>query len=319
MNIVVLDAYTLNPGDLDWSPLAKMGKLTIFDRTETSQVFERSKDAEVLIVNKIHLDQSLIEQLPSLKYIGISATGYDQIDLHAARNAGITITNVPQYGTNTVTQHTFALILELCNRVGLHDDSVKKGEWTRHSDWCYWKTPLIELAGKTLGIVGMGKIGHKMADIAQAFGMEVIIHSRRSLRTDREHLEIVSLKKLFSQSDFVSLHCPLTPETHGFVNYSLLSQMKPTAFLVNAARGKLINQDDLYKALQEKRLAGAALDVLPEEPPTIDNKLIGLENCIVTPHCAWASWDARKRLLDTVIDNLQQFLEHKPQNIVSLL
>ncbi len=319
MNIVVLDAYTLNPGDLDWSPLAKMGKLSLFDRTEASQVLERSKNAEVLIVNKTVINQSLLEQLPHLKYIGISATGYDQIDLHAAKNAGITITNVPQYGTDAVAQHTFALMLELCNRVGLHDSSVKKGDWARNPDWCYWKSPLIELAGKTLGIVGMGKIGHKMATIAQAFGMNVIVFSRRSLRNDRDNFEYVNLKKLFSQSDFVSLHCPLTPETQGFIDYHLLSQMKPSAFLINTARGKLINEADLYKALQDKVLAGAALDVLPEEPPTIDNKLVGLENCILTPHCAWASWDARKRLMDTVIDNLEQFLAKKPQNVVSLL
>ena len=317
MNIVYTDAYTLNPGDLDWGPITSQGHVTLYDRTSPEQLLERVADAELVLSNKVRFDRATLEQLPKLRYIGVTATGYDIIDVVAAREQGIMVTNVKGYGSDAVAQHTFALLLELSNHVGLHGQSVRAGEWVNAQDWCYWKSPLTELAGKTLGLVGFGDIGRKVAEIGRAFGMNVLINRRHTTDSLPNGIRYVDLETLFSESDVVSLHCPATAENTGFVDQTLLRKMKPTAFLVNTSRGKLIVEQDLANALNEGLLAGAGLDVVLVEPPVANNPLLTAKNCLLTPHVAWASQEARQRLLLRVAENMAAFLAGNPINVVS--
>ena len=322
MKIVVIDGSALNPGDLSWNALEEFGSLTVHDRTPEDQIVERARDAEIVFVNKARLTRAMIERLSGLRYIGVLATGYDVVDIAAARDAGITVTNVPAYGTASVAQFVFALILELCSHVAIHDQAAKSGEWSRSPNFAYWKVPLIELAGKTIGIVGYGRIGREVANIALTMRMLVLASSSgASPATGRDlsaaQIEWAETAEIFRRADFVSLHCPLTRETRGMVNRSTLNQMKPHAFLINTARGALVVEQDLADALNEGRIAGAALDVLTVEPPLPDNPLLSARNCIVTPHIAWASLEARGRLLKTAVDNLRAFLAGRPVHVVS--
>lgn len=315
MNIVYLDAYTLNPGDLDWTPLMALGNVTFYERTSPEKLVEHALEAEVVLVNKIKMSRKILAQLPRLRYIGVTATGYDIIDTVAARELGIIVTNVRGYGSDSVAQFTFALLLELALNVGRHNQSVHAGDWERSADFCYWKSPLIELAGKTLGLVGYGDIGRKVAHIGQAMGMNVIVHKRHP--DESAGVRFVNLPTLFAQSDVVSLHCPMTAENRGFVNKALLATMKPSAFLINTSRGALINEADLTEALTKSVLAGAAIDVLTAEPPTQSSPLLTAPNCIITPHIAWASFEARGRLLVSVVNNIKAFQAGTPTNMVN--
>lgn len=316
--IVVLDGRTLNPGDLSWDSLAVIGPFAVYDRTAPGEVIGRSRGARILLTNKTILDRAVIEALPELGYIGVMATGYNVVDLDVAREHGIPVTNIPEYGTKSVAEMTFALLFELTRRIGLHADSVRSGEWSQCPDFCYWKTPLVELDGRVMGIVGYGRIGCEVARIARAFGMTVIVNDTRTDTEDASEVRFVALDTLFRESDVVSLHCPLTPESEGMVNHTSLTLMKPGAFLINTGRGPLVNERDLADALNAGRIAGAALDVLPQEPPAPDSPLIGARNCIITPHIAWATLAARKRLMDTVIGNIRAFLAGAPVNVVNL-
>jgi glycerate dehydrogenase len=317
MNIVVLDGYTLNPGDLAWDSLAQLGRLTVYDRTAAHEIIERSRDADILLTNKTPLRAETLRQLPKLRYIGVLATGYDVVDIAAAGEREIVVTNVPAYSTNAVAQLTFALLLELCQRVGLHDEAVRRGEWANCADFSFWKTPLAELAGKTLGIVGIGSIGEQVARIGLAFGMRVIAVNRSGKRPSAPQVELVSFDDLLREADVVSLHCPLTPETEGLINKETLSRMKPNAFLLNTARGKLIREQDLADALNEGVIAGAGVDVLSTEPPAPNNPLLSAKHCVITPHLGWATREARLRLMHTAVQNVCSFLSGTPVNVVS--
>jgi glycerate dehydrogenase len=316
MNIVILDGYTLNPGDLDWAPISSLGNTTIYDRSTADEIVERAKDADVVLVNKVILNDTLLSQLPKLKYIGVCATGYNNIDTVSTKKHGIIVTNVKAYGPASVAQHTFALLLALVNRIETHSQSVFQGEWSASADFAYWKTPLVELAGKTIGLIGLGDIGSQVAGIALAFGMKVIAYRKNPGQTNNPDIEMVSLEELFKSSDVISLHCPLTDETKNIINKSSLSSMKPGSYLLNTGRGPLINEDDLAKALADKTIAGAGLDVLYTEPPVSSNPLLSAPNCIITPHIAWASFESRKRLLQMVADNLKSFSQGSPVNTV---
>lgn len=313
MNLVILDGYALNPGDLSWDGFHALGPCVVHDRSAPVEIVPRARDAEIILTNKCTLRDDSFAQLPKLRYIGVLATGHNVIDSAAARARGIAVTNVPTYGTRSVAQHTFALILEFTNRVGHHARTVAEGRWTRNQDWCYWDHPLTELDGLTLGIVGWGRIGHAVADLGRAFGMHVVAHSRR----ETPGAENVSLDELFRRSDVVSLHCPLTPETQGMVNAARLALMKPSALLVNTSRGPLIVDADLEAALAAGKLAGAALDVLSAEPPPATNPLLTARHTIITPHLAWATRAARTRLLNIAIENVRAFLAGRPQNVVN--
>lgn len=316
MNITTLDSYTLNPGDLSWEWLSALGGLTVHDRTPRELIVERAAGAEILLTNKVALTRETIAALPELKYIGVLATGYNVVDTAAARERGIPVTNVPGYGTTAVAQHVFALLLELTQQTGLHTASAKAGDWAQSPDWCYWRTPLVELAGLTMGIVGYGAIGRAVARIAQAFGMKVIA-ATRTPRAAEEGVEFVGTDELFRRADAVSLHCPLTPDTQGLVNSARLATMKPGAFLINTGRGPLIIEAELAVALRAGTLAGAAVDVLSTEPPAADNPLLTAPNCLVTPHIAWAPKASRQRLLQTVEENIRAFLAGEPVNVVN--
>ena len=311
MRIVVLDGHTLNPGDNPWDPIARFGELTVFDRTPSSLVVERARDAEIVLTNKTPLDAQAIGALPRLRFIAVLATGYDVVDVAAARARGVPVSNVPEYGTESVAQHTFALLLELCNRTATHAAAVASSEWSRSPDFSFWKAPLVELSGLTLGIVGSGRIGRRVAEIARAFGMRVATASSR--RADR-----TGLIRLFAEADVVSLHCPLTTENARFVNRDLLRRMKPTAFLLNTARGGLIDEAALRAALEAGELAGAGLDVVSQEPIDAANPLLGAPNLVLTPHIAWASLAARRRLMETTARNVEAFLAGAPINRVDL-
>jgi glycerate dehydrogenase len=314
--IVVLDGYTLNPGDNPWTELSELGELVVYDRTSPQEILQRVKDAEIILTNKTRLDKRAIEEAGNLKFIAVLATGYDVVDIQAAGRRGIPVSNVPEYGTNTVAEHTFALVLELARRPALHDSAIRAGEWKE--DWCFWKVPLVELAGKTMGIVGFGRIGRRVGQIANAFGMEVIAYDvQRSNEPDYRPFRWVSLEELFSISDFVSLHCNQTEENKGFVNMELLKRMKPTAFLINTSRGGLVKEEDLARALEEGIIAGAALDVFPKEPLDRESPLFGAPNLVMTPHLAWATLGARKRLMRTTVENVKAFLRGNPRNVVN--
>ncbi len=314
--IVVLDGFTLNPGDLDWAPLRALGECEIFDRTPADAVLERARGAAVVLTNKTPLPRAVIESLPDLRYIGVLATGCNIVDLKAAKARGIPVTNAPGYGTPSVAQHVFVLLLELTQHTGHHARTVRDGRWSASPDFCYWETPLVELAGRTLGIVGYGSIGSAVARIALAFGMKVLAATHRP-RPNTDAIEFTSIDGIFHRADVVTLHCPLTPETQGLVNAQRLAWMKPDAFLINTGRGPLIVEQDLADALNAGRIAGAGLDVLSTEPPPPDNPLLTAKNCIITPHIAWASRAARERLLTIVVENLRAFLAGEAENVVN--
>jgi glycerate dehydrogenase len=319
MKIVVLDGYTLNPGDLSWDNLNQLGEVTVYDRTPADLIVERSKDAQVLLTNKTSLDAATINRLPNLKYIGVLATGYNIIDTAVCKDKGVVVSNVPGYGTAAVGQFVFALLLELCLHVQKHSDAVRDGKWAKSADFSFWDYPLIELAGKTLGIIGFGTIGQKVADIAAAFDMNVIAYSRTQTdQSHRKHFMWVQLDELLRLSDMISIHCPLTPETKGLINTENLLKMKPSAFLVNTSRGPIVNDADLANALNSDVIAGAGIDVLSKEPPEADNPLFTAKNCIITPHIAWAAIEARARLMDAVVNNLKAFINNEPVNVVNM-
>jgi glycerate dehydrogenase len=317
MKIVILDGYTLNPGDLDWAPLHQLGNVTVYDRSREDEIVERAADAEIILVNKVVLSEKILDQLPNVKYIGVMATGFNNIDVAAAQKHNITVTNVKAYGPASVAQQTFALLLALVNHAELHSQSVFNGEWVSSPDFCYWKTPLTELAGKTIGLVGLGDIGAQVAKIALAFGMKVIAYRKNPARTENDDIKMVALEELFRRSDVVSLHCPLTEETKGLINAERLSWMKPNAVVLNTGRGPMINEAELAEALRNGTIAGAGLDVLSVETPKPHKPQLLSPNSIITPPVAWATFEARKRLLQMVADNLESFIAGKPKNVVS--
>jgi glycerate dehydrogenase len=316
VRIVVLDGFTLNPCDLSWNELKSLGDCEIYDRSTALDVVKRAADAEIVLTNKTVLNREQILALPKLKYIGVLATGYNIVDVAAARDRNILVTNVPTYGTRSVAQHTFALLLELTQHAGHHAQTVRDGRWTKSPDFCYWDYPLVELDALTMGIVGFGRIGKSVAELAMAFGMNVLATSSTPRRPPGG-IRFVELETLFRQSDVVSLHCPLTTQTRNLVNKTTLALMKPTAFLLNTSRGPLIDEHALAEALNSGRIAGAAVDVLSVEPPPADNPLLRAKNCIVTPHIAWATRAARSRLMQIAVANVRAFLNGRLENAVN--
>jgi len=317
MKIVVLDGYTLNPGDLSWGRLETLGECTVYDRTAPEDVVERAGEAEIVLTNKTILSADVIRRLTRLRYIGVLATGYNVVDVEAAGERGIPVTNVPSYGTRSVAQMVFAHLLNLTQHVAHHARTVRDGRWAACPDFCYWDMPLLELAGLTLGIVGFGRIGRAVAGLARAFGMKVIVYDVIVPAEMPDGCRMAELEDVFREADVLSLHCPLTPRTEKLINAERLALMKPTAFLVNTSRGPLIDEPDLAQALNAGRLAGAGLDVLSTEPPAADNPLLTAKNCYITPHIAWATRSARQRLLSIAIDNVAAFVAGKPQNVVN--
>ncbi len=318
MNIVILDGYTLNPGDLTWEGFEKLGNLTVYDRSAPNEVPERAKDADMLLTNKTPLGQDIISQLTKTKYIGVLATGFNIVDTDAARQHGISVTNVPGYGTDSVVQLTFALLLELTLRVQRHSDAVMDGKWARSADFCFWDYPLVELANKTLGIIGFGSIGERIADVATAFGMNIIGSKRHHTdQSHRKNFRWAEVPELLAESDVVTIHSPLTAETKGLINKDTLALMKPTAYLLNTARGPIIVDQDLADALNNGVIAGAGIDVLSVEPPSADNPLFTAKNCLITPHIAWATKEARARLMAIAVDNLAAYKAGNPFNVVN--
>ncbi len=312
MKIVVLDGYTENPGDLSWEGLQKMGELMVYDETEPDQTLQRIGDAQAVYTNKTALTREIMEKAPDLQFIGVLATGYNVVDTAAAKELGIPVCNIPTYGTAAVAQFVFALLLELCHRVGHHNAQVQNGRWTNGPHFCFWDYPLIELSGKTMGIIGYGRIGRATADIARAMGMEVL-----AFDAYYKGPETVPLDLLLKNSDVISLHCPLTDETRNMINQFTIAQMKDGVILINTSRGPIINEADLREALICKKVYAAAVDVVSVEPIRADNPLLGLDNCLITPHIAWAPRESRQRLMDIAVENLRAFLGGQPQNVVN--
>ncbi len=318
MRIVVLDGHTLNPGDNSWDAVAALGELTVHDRTGPEQIVERAAAAEIVLTNKVPLTAETLEQLPRLRFIAVTATGYNMVDVAAARGRGIPVANVPEYATDCVAQTVFALLLELCHRVGYHNAAVKAGKWARCADFCFWDWPLVELAGKRMGIVGFGRIGRRVGRIAHALGMEVLACDvSRDRPPEYRPFAWMEAGELFAAADVVSLHCPETPATAGMVNRELLERMKPRALLINTARGPLVVEADLAAALNAGRIAAAAVDVVAVEPIRLDNPLLSARNCIITPHIAWAALAARRRLMAATAENVAAFLAGKRVNVVN--
>ncbi|MGM0303729.1 glycerate dehydrogenase [Enterococcus sp. AZ048] len=317
MKIVVLDGYTENPGDLSWEGLEQLGDLTVYDRSSQDQVVERIGNAEIVLVNKVQLTKEIMAHTTNLKYIGVLATGYNVVDVEAAKAKGITVTNIPTYGTDGVAQYAIALLLELCHRIGEHSTTVFAGDWTTNADWCYWNSPQMELAGKTIGIIGYGRIGQKVGAIAAALGMTVIANDRGHTEGIVAGAKMVDLDQLFSESDVISLHCPLFPETEGLINKETIAKMKDGVYIVNDSRGQLINEADLRDALNSGKVGGAAVDVVSTEPIKQDNPLLEAKNMIITPHMAWASREARARLMAIAVENVEKFQAGTPVNVVN--
>ncbi len=317
MKIVVLDGYTENPGDLSWEGLEQLGDLTVYDRSSQDQVVERIGSAEIVLVNKVQLTKEIMAHTTNLKYIGVLATGYNVVDVEAAKAKGITVTNIPTYGTDGVAQYAIALLLELCHRIGEHSTTVFAGDWTTNADWCYWNSPQMELAGKTIGIIGYGRIGQKVGAIAAALGMTVIANDRSHTEGIVAGAKMVDLDQLFSESDVISLHCPLFPETEGLINKETIAKMKDGVYIVNDSRGQLINEADLRDALNSGKVGGAAVDVVSTEPIKLDNPLLEAKNMIITPHMAWASREARARLMAIAVENVEKFQAGTPVNVVN--
>jgi len=318
MNIVVLDGYTLNPGDLDWKGLEKLGTVTVYDRTALQERSARLADAEIVFTNKTVLDAPLLQACPNIKFIGVLATGYNVVDVAAAKALGIPVCNIPTYGTSAVAQFVFALLLHICHHVGDHSAAVKNGDWTTCKDFCFWNFPLVELKDKTIGIIGYGRIGQDTAKIAKSFGMKVLAfdeYPNKSL--EDAQTKIVSLDELFAGSDVISLHCPLFDSTKGMINRNSIAKMKDGVILINTSRGPLIVEDDVAQALHSGKISWAAVDVVSTEPIKADNPLLAEKKCIITPHIAWAPVESRRRLMDIAVDNLAQFLAGTPVNVVN--
>lgn len=318
MKIVILDGYTENPGDLSWAGFEVFGSLTVYDRTPASEIVDRIGDAEVVYTNKTPISKETIAACPHLKFIGVLATGYNVVDVGAAREVGIPVSNIPTYGTDAVAQYTIALLLELCHHIGEHSECVKRGDWTNSQDWCFWNHPLIELAGKTMGIIGFGRIGQGTAKIAQALGMKVLAfdeYQNKALET--ETCRYASLNEVLADSDVIALHCPLFPSTEGIINKENIAKMKDGVMIINDSRGPLIVEEDLREALNSGKVAGAAVDVVSTEPIKMDNPLLGAKNCLITPHIAWAPKESRQRLMDIAVDNLRAYQAGTPQNVVN--
>lgn len=323
MKIVVLDGYTLNPGDLSWKMLEKFGDLMVYDRTafdlkDKDLVIERGKDADIILLNKTILNREMMDHMPNLKYVGVLATGYNIVDVEAAREKGVVVTNIPTYGTYAVAQMAIALLLELCHHAGAHGEAVANGEWENNPDWSFWKYPLVELAGKTIGIIGFGRIGRTVGGIAKALGMRVVAMANNpDLSLEDDMMRYASLEELLAESDVISLHCPLTESTKGMINKDSISKMKDGVMIINNSRGPLIIEEDLRDALNSGKVGGAALDVVSSEPIKPDNPLLKAKNCIITPHISWAPKEARIRLMDYTIENLKAFLNGEPINVVN--
>jgi glycerate dehydrogenase len=318
MKMVVLDGHTLNPGDLSWDPLKEIGELEIFDRTALADIVERARPAEILLTNKVPLSRETLNQLPALKFIAVTATGYDMVDVAAAGQRGIAVANVPEYGTDSVAQFVFALLLALCHRVEAHDRAVKAGQWQKSPDWCFWNTLQVLLSGKKMGIVGFGRIGRRVGGLAHAFGMEVLAFDPVGQTPPGfPNFNYTSIEELFSQADVVTLHCLMNDRNKGFVDRSLIGLMKKSAFFINASRGGLVNEQDLVEALNSGRIAGAAVDVVSAEPVRPENPLLHAKNCLITPHIAWATSAARQNLMNTTVANIKAFLAGRPVNVVN--
>ena len=317
MHIVILDGYAANPGDLSWEKMRQLGNCVIYDRTSPAEVLERSRGAEILLTNKTVLNADTINALPNLRYIGVLATGFNIVDTEAAKAREVIVTNIPAYSTDSVAQMVFAHLLNICQQVQHHSEEVRKGRWSNNPDFCFWDTPLIELRGKKMGIVGLGHTGSRTARIAIAFGMEVYAYTSKSSFQLPHEIKKMELDELFSECDVISLHCPLTPDTREIVNASRLSLMKSTAILINTGRGPLVNEQDLADALNEGRIYAAGLDVLNQEPPHADNPLLTARNCYITPHIAWASTAARERLMQIAVENVKAYIEGKTMNVVN--
>ncbi len=318
MKITVLDGYALNPGDLSWDAFARFGEVRVFDRTSSSEAAARAAGSAIVLVNKTPLTAETLRQLPGLKYIGVLATGYDIVDIPAARERGIVVTNIPIYGTASVAQFVFALLLELCHNVRLHADAVRAGEWSRSPDWCFWKSPLMELAGKTMGIIGFGRIGRQTGRIADAMGMRVIANDTwQGDPPSWAGFRWAGVEEVLRESDVVSLHSPLLPETRGMIDARSLGWMKSSAFLINTSRGALVVDQDLADALNSGRISGAGLDVLSVEPPAESNPLLSARNCVITPHIAWATREARSRLMALAVENVSAYVAGLPRNVIA--
>jgi glycerate dehydrogenase len=316
MKIVILDGYTLNPGDLNWNEIEKLGECKIYDRTPAELTLERAAGAEVIFTNKVILNKEIIEQLPQLKFIGVLATGFNVVDTVSAKTAGIVVCNIPAYSTQSVAQMVFSHILHFSQNISEHAASVAAGNWAKSKDFAYWLKPQTELAGKTLGIIGFGQIGHAVAKIGLAFGMRIIFNNRSTKTSDLDATQ-VDFNTLLTESDYISINCPLTDKNHGFINKNAIDKMKASAFLVNTGRGPLINEQDLADALNSGKIAGAGLDVLSIEPAAADNPLPFAKNCFITPHIAWATFEARQRLMQIASDNLKAFVKGQPINVVN--
>ena len=320
MKIVNLDSYALNPGDLDWTPLEKLGECTFYDRTpvdDDTKILKRIGDAEIVLTNKTPLDEKVLKMAPNIKYIGVTATGYNIVDTNAARKAGIPVTNIPTYGTDAVAQFTFALLLEITSQVGLHNKLVHEGRWSSNPDFTFWAKPLMELNGKTLGLIGFGNIAKKVAEIGHVFSMNIIFWNHRPKSDLPNYVKQVELDELYQKADIVSLHVPQTPETTELINQGAISQMKDGVILINTARGDLINEKDVADALNEGKIAAAGIDVVQKEPIPADSPLLSAKNCYITPHIAWAPRETRNRLLGIVVENLQAFLKGEKLNVVN--
>ncbi|MBU3198492.1 D-2-hydroxyacid dehydrogenase [Clostridium estertheticum] len=317
MKIVVLDGFTLNPGDLYWREFEKLGELKVYDRTNLDEIVDRAYDCEIILTNKTPLSMDTLKKLPKIKYIGVLATGYNVVDVKAAKEMGIIVTNTPAYGTNSVAQFVFALLLEICHHVGEHNEVVREGAWTNSKDFCFWNYPMMELAGKTMGIIGMGRIGIVTSTIALAFGMNILAYNpskKESLISDT--FKYVELDQLYEGADVISLHCPLFEETKGIINKDSIKKMKDGVIIINTSRGPLIVEEDLAHALNSGKVAGAGLDVMSVEPVQMDNPLMSAKNCLITPHIAWAPKESRERLMNIAVNNLVRFLNENPKNIV---
>ena len=317
MKIVILDGYSANPGDLSWDALKALGEVTVYDRTSREDTVERAADADIVLTNKVVIDREVMEQLPRLKFIGVLATGYNIIDVACARERGVVVSNVPAYSTESVAQMVFSHLLTVTNRTEHYAQQNREGRWTRSADFCYWDSPVMELAGKTMGIVGLGNIGRRVAEIALAFGMKVVALTSKSEALLPQGVRKVTLEELLGASDVVSLHCPLTDQTRHLINHDTIAMMRPTAILINTGRGPLVDDEALAEALKANRLKAYCADVMTQEPPKADNPLLGLKNVFLTPHIAWASTEARIRLLDITIKNVRAFIEGKPQNVIN--
>lgn len=317
MKIVVLDGYTLNPGDNPWTGVSALGDLTVHERTAREQIVERAAGAEIILTNKTPLSGEILKQLPGLKFISVLATGYNVVDVAVARERGIAVSNVPTYGTNSVAQHTIALLLELAHHVGWHHQTVQEGEWSRAVDFCYWKSPQVELSGRTLGIIGFGRIGQRVAEIALALGMRVLFLQKPGSTRSFPNTRGVTMEELCRESDVLTLHCALTAENTGFINRDFISRLKPGTWLINTARGGLINEPELAEALRSGALGAAALDVLSQEPPAENHPLLRVPHCLITPHLAWTSLTARRSLMETTVANVRAFLKGAPINVVN--